>query len=74
MTVADLVRKLQAMPQNIPVVIQMCSTIYELEDDQPQVENLIKRGDYYVGFNEYMWDRAKDGEPVFIPVCSFPGN
>ncbi len=85
LTVAQLIAKLQTMPQDIPVVIDMYSECVDLDLDRVTViENMyVKRPlpspgcpyptQYYVTYREQQWDK-RDGEPKLVTVCHFPGN
>ena len=74
MDVSELIFKLQKMPRNAIVVIDMMSECAALEENEPTLEKMIERNGAYMAFNEKYWDRAKDGEPKLIDVCHFPGN
>jgi hypothetical protein len=74
MTVAELIAKLQTMPQDAPVVIDMCSECLLLDEEEPRLEEMIVRHGTWMKLNKSWWDYAKDGEPNQIAVCHFPGN
>ena len=74
MTVADLIARLQTMPPDAPVVIDMCSETRWLDDDEPRMDRMIERHRTWMTLNPRWWDYAKDGEPNEVAVCHFPGN
>jgi hypothetical protein len=77
-TVADLIAKLLTFPQDIPVTTRMRSEDQLLLDHEPRHitpdDKWIMRNGTFIPLLERWWDYEKDGQPVFVSVCHFPGN
>jgi len=75
MTVAELIVKLQTMPQEALVIYQRCSECVALEEDEVLLfDDYIERNGIYMQFKDKWWDYSKDGDPKKLTVCVFPGN
>ncbi len=74
MMVKELIEKLQAMPPEALVVIDLMSECQLLDENQPTMANMIERNGSYLRWGERYWDYVKDGEPNVVKVCHFPGN
>ncbi len=74
MTVAELIDHLKIMPQDAPVIYSYHSDYADLEAREVTHEQMIRRNDHWMRYIPHHWDKAKDGEPVLIDVCCFPGN
>lgn len=88
MTVQELIKHLQSFPQDAECVCvyMNCSeySVLDVEDVTYHGNGVIKgpygiekryirRNSIIMEYDPKQWDQAKDGEPTFIPIVTFPG-
>lgn len=87
MTNRELIDHLKQFPLDAEVVYPACSEYWMMDtgevtfaSDGKAVEpygniaRFVSRGGHVVTYKEKQWDKAVDGEPVFLQLILFPGN